>query len=823
GTVEAGQTLNQVTLTVGNLSDGTAEKLTLNGTEFDLVAGTYATTGGSVTVTVSGGTATVVFTPTTGLTPAETQALVTGIAYRNSSEDPTGGNRVITITSLRDSGGTANGGDDTGNPNLVSTITVIPVNDAPSGTNNTKTILEDSSYTFSASDFGFTDPLDGNNLNSVRVSTIPTLGSLTLNGIAVTAGTLISKADIDSGNLRFTPIANDNRISTTVPYASFTFQVQDDGGTANGGINLDPTPNTFNLFVTPVNDAPVAYSSSVPAITMGTTNPTGAAISSLFRNRISSPSNYQFDDVIDRVTGGSNANTLAGIAIAGNNANPTTEGKWQYYAGTQWVDISTSLSDSSALTLLAATKVRFLPVAGYFGDPGSLSVRLIDSSGASGTIVNGGTRNVSANGGTTAISNLVTLSTRVNAVNTAPVINDLDGDLLNFSGSSPMRLDQTISTGGIATITDAQGLQNGGTLSISLDSVTGLIQSNISLDFGTDISIVGNDLSVNGTMIGTIDAVNNGLTGQPLSITFNSNVTNALATTLLQSLTYQYTGTESGLVSLIFTVEDGGDGRGNASLTSNQAIVDIYSSPIETNYISVYPGGTALANILKGSQTSKLNEVIHGKGSNDIIYGYGGDDILFGDDGADRLYGGSDNDMLLGGNGDDLLYGDYGGTIPGNDSLYGGEGNDTLLGENGDDLLVGGAGADTLTGGLGADRFDFRNLTDGIALFGSGLQAFRCDAIRDFKVAENDRILVSRVPSASEFVTVPNVTALTSTAIATALANLQPNYVAQFAFGTTRTFLAINDGTLGYQQNNDAIIEITGFRGTLSSSIFATE
>src|SRR5438477_547275 len=38
--------------------------------------------------------------------------------------------------------------------------------------------------------------------------------------------------------------------------ASFTFQVQDDGGTANGGVNLDQSANTITINVTSVNDAP---------------------------------------------------------------------------------------------------------------------------------------------------------------------------------------------------------------------------------------------------------------------------------------------------------------------------------------------------------------------------------------------------------------------------------------------------------------------------------------------------------------------------------------------------------------------------------------
>ena len=49
-------------------------------------------------------------------------------------------------------------------------------------------------------------------------------------------------ANITAGNLKFTPAANANGAG----YASFTFQVQDDGGTANGGVDLDPTPNTHH-------------------------------------------------------------------------------------------------------------------------------------------------------------------------------------------------------------------------------------------------------------------------------------------------------------------------------------------------------------------------------------------------------------------------------------------------------------------------------------------------------------------------------------------------------------------------------------------------
>jgi hypothetical protein len=61
-------------------------------------------------------------------------------------------------------------------------------------------------------------------------------------------------ADINANRLVFTPAAN----ASGAGYASFTFQVQDDGGTASGGVDLDASANSLTVNVTPVNDAPAA-------------------------------------------------------------------------------------------------------------------------------------------------------------------------------------------------------------------------------------------------------------------------------------------------------------------------------------------------------------------------------------------------------------------------------------------------------------------------------------------------------------------------------------------------------------------------------------
>jgi len=129
------------------------------------------------------------------------------------------------------------------------------INHPPSGISATVTTLEDSTYRFATAEFGFTDPNDRppNSLLAVKVVTLPVAGTLKVNGIAFSAGRIVNVADIVAGRLSFTPAAN----SSGPGYASFTFQVRDDGGTDNGGVSTDPLPKTMTINVTSVNDAPV--------------------------------------------------------------------------------------------------------------------------------------------------------------------------------------------------------------------------------------------------------------------------------------------------------------------------------------------------------------------------------------------------------------------------------------------------------------------------------------------------------------------------------------------------------------------------------------
>ena len=151
---------------------------------------------------------------------------------------------------LRDAGGTANGGVDLDpTPNTL-TFDINAVNDAPSGTNITLTINEDNAHSFVPAEFGFVDVNEGDGFQSVVIASLPANGSLTLNTTAVSAGDEIAVVDIT--DLAYQPLADINGANAD----SFTFQLRDDGGIANGGIDLDPNPDTFTIDITAVNDAP---------------------------------------------------------------------------------------------------------------------------------------------------------------------------------------------------------------------------------------------------------------------------------------------------------------------------------------------------------------------------------------------------------------------------------------------------------------------------------------------------------------------------------------------------------------------------------------
>ena len=289
------------------------------------------------------------------------------------------GTATITLT-LRDNGGTANGGQNTSAPQSF-TITVNSVNDAPSFTKGPNVTVNEDSGAYSAAwataiSAGPTNEASQTLTFNITNNTDPALFSA---GPAVAA----------NGTLSFTPAPNANGSAT------ITINLSDNGGTANGGQDTS-TSQTFTITLNPVNDAPVLDNSGSPALNeINTSLPTntGTAISEL----ISRLGGSGITDV--------DAGAVNGIAITGAD---TSLGSWEYSvdSGSSWTPLA-AVSDNSALLLTSApgNRLRFVPNPGVSGtiDP-AITFRAWDQTDGNLNATSG--VNVSINGGNTAYSQL---------------------------------------------------------------------------------------------------------------------------------------------------------------------------------------------------------------------------------------------------------------------------------------------------------------------------------------------------------------------------------------------------------------------------------
>lgn len=185
--------------------------------------------------------------------------------------------------------------------------------------------------------------------------------------------------------------------------------------------------------------------------------------------------------------------------------------------------------------------------------------------------------------------------------------------------------------------------------------------------------------------------------------------------------------------------------------------------------------------------------------------------------------GNANNNQIIGTSGANSLSGGQG-----HDLLQGAAGNDTLVGGGGNDTLRGGAGLDRLIGNDGDDLFDFSGSGDG--LIGGSSTSPLFERITDLQIGQttgSDRIDTLATGPTTVRVLSGRPTALTRSAITTLLngssggtANFAANAASAFSFGSgssLRSFLAINDGTAGYDPSRDQLLEITGYSGSLGA------
>jgi Ca2+-binding RTX toxin-like protein len=543
------------------------------------------------------------------------------------------------------------------------TANVTSVNDAPTASNRTITTNEDTARALAVADFGFADVDTGNTLQSVTLTSLPTAGSLQLNGLAVTASQVISVADLSAGKLVFTPAANANGTG----YASFGFKVSD--GTA-----LSASAYTLTAHVTAVNDAPTASNRTI------TTNEDTA--------RALAVADFGFADV-------DTGNTLQSVTLT---SLPT--------AGSLKLNgLAVTASQVISVADLSAGKLVFTPAANANGTGyASFGFKVSD-----GTALSASAYTLTAH--VTAVNDAPTASNRTITTNedTARALAAADfgfadvdtGNTLQSVTLTSLPTAGSLKLNGLAVtagqVISVADLTAGHLIFTPAANANGLGYASFSFKVsdGTALSASAYTLTAN------VTAVNDAPTASNRTITTNEDTARALAAT---DFGFADVDTGNTLQSVTLTsLPTAGSLKLNGLAVTAGQVVSV--AEISAGKLVFTPAANA-----NGSAYASFGfKVSDGTALSAVAY------ILTVDVSAVRddliKTGTSGNDTLVG---DAIDIGSFDSLtgLAGNDSLSGGAGNDSLDGGPGNDSLNGGSGADSLIGGDGSDLYTVDNAGD---------------------------------------------------------------------------------------------------------------
>ncbi|QOY71770.1 retention module-containing protein [Pseudomonas sp. OST1909] len=211
-------------------------------------------TGINVTPTTDPVTGKITLTLTGTASLADYMQQIKNITFTNNSHDPSTTPRTITV-SVTDGGNYSNV--------ATTTVNVVAVNNAPVATGGAVTGTEDTALALTWANFGVTDVDSPQASLGVKITELPVAGKLQFlaadgsTWTNVTNGQTFTKAQIDGGQLRFMPNANESGAdgyggtglgNKQADYAQFKFQPTD-------GKDLG-TSATVKVDITPVADAP---------------------------------------------------------------------------------------------------------------------------------------------------------------------------------------------------------------------------------------------------------------------------------------------------------------------------------------------------------------------------------------------------------------------------------------------------------------------------------------------------------------------------------------------------------------------------------------
>ena len=309
GTIGGGVNLTTNTFTLTVLAVNDAPSFSLTGTNYSILEDAGAQTIPNAVTNIVAGPAdeagqTVSFeVSNTASNLFSAQPVISGAGTLTFTPAANANGSATVSVVARDDGGTANGGTDSSVAQVL-TIVITAVNDAPVITllTNNLLVLED------AGALAVTNFVTFASLADEAGQSITNLGVSNDNN-----GLFSAPPTVDTnGTLTFTPAAN--------AYGSVLVTViaQDDGGTANGGV--DRATNTFTLTILPVNDAPIiTVATNLVVVTANSGTFTGSGFASFSPG----PANEASQSLTNLAVGNNNGALFSAAPVIGTNGTLT--------------------------------------------------------------------------------------------------------------------------------------------------------------------------------------------------------------------------------------------------------------------------------------------------------------------------------------------------------------------------------------------------------------------------------------------------------------------------------------------------------------------
>ena len=484
--------------------------------------------------------------------------------------------------------GTTDGAPDFKTGTVYVNVTVTEVNDAPTATDDSKTVAEDGTLSFPASDLTANDSAGPAN-ESGQTLTVTAVGSATHGSVSLVAGTIT-----------YTPDADFNGP------ASFHYTVRDNG-TTNGAADPLEDEGTVDVTVTEVNDAPTAVADSKTIAEDGTLS---FPASDLTANDSAGPANESGQTLtvisVDPITGQTHgsvslvAGTITytpdpdfnGLAKFDYTVqdNGTTDGAPDFKTGTVYVNVTvTEVNDAPTATDDSKTVAE----DGTLSFPAS-DLTANDSAGPANE--SGQTLTVTAVGSATHGS----VSLVAGTITYTP-----DAD---YNG--PASFHYTVRDNG-TTNGAADPLEDEGTVDVTVTEV------NDAPDAANDSASVAEDSST-GTLV---DVLANDSVGpaneSSQSLMITAVGTPAHGTAAVESGKIRYIPTEAdynGSDSFTYTVTDNGTTGGEDDFKSDTATVSVTVTEVNDDptavddSASVAEDGNVLVDVLGNDSTGPANE-----------------------------------------------------------------------------------------------------------------------------------------------------------------------------------------------------------------------